>query len=787
MQLELFKLMKNKIFYLFFSIFIFLSYNLASQELEINSSKIQYDDINKITFFEGNVNSKDEKGNKLFSESAKYNKPEELFETQGKTKIITSGGFEVLGTDIILDNKKKLIYSKNKTQIKDKDGNKIFVEMFNYSILTNVFFSKGNIRVIDINNNNYNFSEIYIDENKKKIIGSDIKAFLNQANISINKENEPRFFANTMSMSKNVSTFEKGIFTYCKKRDDGKCPPWTLQSKKIKHDLAKKTIYYDNVVLKIYDFPIFFSPKFSHPDPTVKRQSGFMAPTLTNSTTLGSGFGTPYFWNIANDRDLTLTPRLYLNEKPLLLAEYRQDFKNSFLIVDTGYTKGYKKKDHKKTSGGRAHFFSNFNMSLIDEEEKYSSLEFNFEKTSNDTYFKVYDIETSLVDKNQNILENKFNLTYQNKDFYLGLTPSIYEDISKLGNLRHEYLLPLTIEKNIMSSEKYGFVDLDSKLKIKNYEANKQTNFFVNNFNWSSNKWLNKFGIENYFKGLVKTVNYEAVNTNEYKNDKTNSELNSALGYFAKLGLYKKDITNKNFYTLTPKVLLRYAPGHMRDIEGGRLNYENLFNLNKVKQLDIIENGLSTSVGFQYKKNKLDKKNIVGDEIFSFSAGQVISAKENMDIPSSTSLDQRFSDVVGITKYNINNKMSLQYNFSIDQNYKSFNYNEINTDIILQKAKFNFGYLQEKNHIGNQEFVQTGIDYKLNNSTELSLSTKRNILTSSAEFYNLSYNYINDCLKAGVGYRREFYTDRDIEPTNSLMFTITIIPFAEINSPSLSR
>ena len=78
-------------------------------------------------------------------------------------------------------------------------------------------------------------------------------------------------------------------------------------------------------------------------------------------------------------------------------------------------------------------------------------------------------------------------------------------------------------------------------------------------------------------------------------------------------------------------------------------------------------------------------------------------------------------------------------------------------------------------------------DFKINNFNEISFDTKRNLLTSSSEFYNLSYNYINDCLKAGIAYRREFYTDRDIEPTNKLMFTISIIPFADINSPSLSK
>ena len=779
--------MKNNLLYILILFFSVYSFNLVAQELEINSSKIQYDSNNKITIFEGNVSTRDEKGNNFFSEYVKYNKLRELLETKGKTKIITSGGYEIFSSDVTFDNKNNLIYANNKTEIIDKDGNNILVDMFSYSILNNIFFSKGSIKIKDINNNNYNFSEIYIDENKKKIIGSDVKAFLNDPSILANVDNGPRFFSNTMSLSEKKTTFEKGIFTYCKDKKDGKCPPWVLQSKKIKHDLAKKTIYYDNVVLKVYDFPIFFFPKFSHPDPTVKRRSGLLAPTLTNSNTLGSGFSTPYFWNIAKDKDLTFSPKFYINQNPLFLAEYRQDFLSSFLIVDAGYSKGYKRKDSKKTKGSRSHFFSNFINNLIDENERKSSIEINLEKVSNDTYLKVHDIKTSLVDKDKTVLENKIDFYYQNNDFYFGLTPSVYEDTNRLGNLRHEYLLPLVIEKNIMASAKYGSLDLGSNLLIRNYETNKTSNFFFNNFNWKSNKWLASNGVENYFQGLLKTVNYKTKNTDDYKNNKNNSEAHPAIGYFAKLALYKEDFINKKFYSLTPKFLLRYAPGHMRNIEGGRLNYGNLFHLNKVNDEEIVEPGLSTSIGFEYKKNKLNQSNLMGDEELSFSVGQVISAKENMDIPSSTSLDQHFSDVVGESSFNINNKLNLNYNFSIDQGYRTFNYNEIGADLVLDKAKFNLSYLQEKNHIGSQEFVNTGFDLKLNNSSELSFNTKRNILTDSAEFYNLSYNYINDCLKAGIAYRREFYTDRDIEPENTIMFTISIIPFAKINSPSLSR
>ena len=49
------------------------------------------------------------------------------------------------------------------------------------------------------------------------------------------------------------------------------------------------------------------------------------------------------------------------------------------------------------------------------------------------------------------------------------------------------------------------------------------------------------------------------------------------------------------------------------------------------------------------------------------------------------------------------------------------------------------------------------------------------------------YEYINDCLKAGLVYRREFYTDSELEPENSLMFKITLVPFGDISTPSFNQ
>ena len=106
-----------------------------------------------------------------------------------------------------------------------------------------------------------------------------------------------------------------------------------MKAKKIIHDRIKKTIYYEHATLKFYEIPIFYFPKFFHPDPTVKRQSGFLAPFFTNSTSVGAGFALPYYWAINNNKDLTFTPKIYSKENILFLSEYRQAFKNNTFSV----------------------------------------------------------------------------------------------------------------------------------------------------------------------------------------------------------------------------------------------------------------------------------------------------------------------------------------------------------------------------------------------------------------------------------------------------------------------
>ena len=112
-------------------------------------------------------------------------------------------------------------------------------------------------------------------------------------------------------------------------------------------------------MVKIYDIPVFYFPKLSHPDPTVERRSGFLPPSIYDTKNLGIGLSVPYFFALDEDKILLLTNRLYVSENPLFFGEYHQAFKNASFLADFGFTDGYKNTSASKP-GQKSHLFAKF-------------------------------------------------------------------------------------------------------------------------------------------------------------------------------------------------------------------------------------------------------------------------------------------------------------------------------------------------------------------------------------------------------------------------------------------
>ncbi|MGC1465580.1 MAG: LPS-assembly protein LptD [Pseudolabrys sp.] len=135
--------------------------------------------------------------------------------------------------------------------------------------------------------------------------------------------------------SGNFTVFHSGVYTACAAcRDDPKKPPlWQVKAARIIHDQKEKMIYFEDAHLEFFGKPIAYLPYFSAPDPTVKRKTGMLVPTVGFNSIFGANVTVPYYWALAPDYDATIAPMITSKQGPMMQGEYRQRFENGAVVV----------------------------------------------------------------------------------------------------------------------------------------------------------------------------------------------------------------------------------------------------------------------------------------------------------------------------------------------------------------------------------------------------------------------------------------------------------------------
>jgi len=123
----------------------------------------------------------------------------------------------------------------------------------------------------------------------------------------------------------NITVFQNGVYTACEPcaEDPTRPPLWQVKAARIIHDQDEKMIYYEDARIEFLGVPLAYVPFFSAPDPTVKRKTGFLMPMETVNSVYGFGVTTPFYWALAPNYDLTISPTLTSKQGPLVQAEFR--------------------------------------------------------------------------------------------------------------------------------------------------------------------------------------------------------------------------------------------------------------------------------------------------------------------------------------------------------------------------------------------------------------------------------------------------------------------------------
>ena len=755
-------------------------------ELIIDANNFELNKITNVLTAKGKVEIKDKENDYLVnSDKIDYFISSEKIFSKNKTTGVLKSKYKIESSDVLLDRNKKLISSNNFSEILDDNLQKYTMEQFVY-FFENEFLKAKNLEIISRSDvpksesDNYKFADGFFDLKNQSFTAGSTEIFLKKDTFD-DEDNDPRLYGISSNSKNQITQVKKGVFTSCKIKN-GKCPPWSIQAKKITHDKNKKQLQYDNAIFRVYDYPVLYFPKFFHPDPSVKRQSGFLKPQLNQSEILGNSIFLPYFHVISENKDYTFKPSFFDSDILMLQNEYRQIDKNSSFITDFSFTKGYK-SSLSSNKNSISHIFAKYNSDLNLKKFSDSKLEIFFEKTTNDTYLKIFDTNLIDIDKtikpgDPNNMHSGFKINLNNDTTYFNGGFDIYENltVSKSSD-KFQFILPHYSFGTGGLSNNFGSINLTSSGENNLSNTNNLKSRIINNINFKSYDYFLNNGLKNNFNYYLKNLNTLAKNDIIYKNS-PQLEFSNIFEFQSSLPMIK----NGDFFSeyLEPKFSFRYNPTDMKNYSNSDklISNDNIFDINRLGIDDSFEAGKSLTIGLNYKKEKKIKGLEINDinNYFETQIATVIRDKKENFIPTKSTLNRKNSNIFVSITNNLHNIVKFDYDFAIDNDLKSVEYNSLNTKFILNDFSSEITFIESNGEMGDQSIIDSKFFYEINDYNNLSFGTRRNRRINLTEYYDLLYEYKNDCLTAGIKYKKTYYQDRDVKPTEDLMLTFTFYP-----------
>ncbi len=173
----------------------------------------------------------------------------------------------------------------------------------------------------------------------------------------------------------------KTVASSCQVCADDPVPLWQIRARRVIHDQQERQLYFDNAILHLVGIPVFYLPRLRLPDPTLKRATGFLVPTLKSTSKLGWGVKLPYFITLGDHADITLTPYVSTKTNTLELR-FRRAYRTGDISFEAAFS-----SDDILPGQDRGYFFGQGRFDL----PRDYVLDFDIEITSDRNYLLDYD------------------------------------------------------------------------------------------------------------------------------------------------------------------------------------------------------------------------------------------------------------------------------------------------------------------------------------------------------------------------------------------------------------
>ncbi len=566
----------------------------------------------------------------------------------------------------------------------------------------------------------------------------------------------------------NVTVLNKAVYSPCRKcvgPDD--TPIWRIKAVKVIHNQAEQVVEYRDAWLEFLGVPIAYTPYFSHPDPTVKRKSGFLVPRYGNDSELGVVIETPYYFNIAADKDATLRPIFTTKEGPVLAAEYRQRFVNGRLRVDASLTNGSTDAGNDENRG---HLFGETRFDLDDSWRLGADVQL----ASDDTYLRRYDFNGLDTLTNSAFIEGFRGRNYARAEgfFWRGLRQNDDPGLTPI-------VAPLVNYSFVGQPGRYGGRwGLDANLMVLTKKEGADSRRLSLRTGWELPHIATTGEVWHLFADLRSDVYWvdEVREPGRAANDLFSGLTGRIMPRVGVDWRYPfARISGSVTQIIEPVAGVIFSPNGgnpgkipNEDSQNFEIDDTNLVSRNRFTGLDRIESGHRAYYGLHLSAN--------GASGFSDAfLGQSYRLRRDTSFAAASGLDENFSDFVGRVNIQPNLPARLQYRFRIDKDEFTARRSEVLATFGPPAFTLSFDYAFFGRGSGSGEFndreeITAAVRSRLTRNWTAFASTRRDLERNQSLLNRFGLKYVCDCFTFSIDYTRTFTQDRDIQPSEKIFF-----------------
>jgi len=576
-------------------------------------------------------------------------------------------------------------------------------------------------------------------------------------------------------------------YTPCKicNKPGERTPEWQVTATNVMYDEVHHRIYYRDAVLRLMGVPVFYTPFFSHPDPTIRHESGLLTPDIGNKQTLGSFIKIPYYVAFSDSQDATVQGLFSTFGGEQLMAEYRQRWEHGGMWLQASVA--------DDPHAGATENLSQVYASLFGSGDIPISETWHFGYTAQLTSYASYLQRYSI--SNLDRLNNDLFVEAESGRSRFAITGYFFQGLRTTDdNNLFPVALPLVEYNYVPRTAIFGGdfrFDLTTLAISRRIGEDDQR--LTGNMQWQvpfvfDDGQLLTFQTD--VRGdIYHTSNVNALGDTGFADSQfiTRGAPSTALdwrwpfvspGIWGMTGFVVEPIAQAIWapYGDNPAAIPNETGFNILPTGSAfsvfQLNTTNIFDLDRFSYQDLVESGPNANVGVRTQA-------LFPTGSVDFTLGQAYRLKPDPIFSPLSGYDGKTSDVVSSVVVNFPPNISLSDRIDVDSSDGSLERNEASVNAAYGRSSLQVSYLKLPAEevtlgLGSREEVKAQLLVGLWGNWVAFAAGQRDLEADQMISDQLGLGYDDECLGFSVSYERNFTQFRELLPSTSVIFRFTL-------------